>query len=192
MSQLTGFVRSIVDPRVLLHGLRLAHFYNYSHVSQVRKAHLGTGLHLAPNVSLRNGERIWIGNDAHIGERVLLWAGNSTGRIILGNNALVGPGSMLTASNYQHFLSRIPIYDQPKQEGDIVIGDGAWLGALCIVVAGVTIGAGAVVAAGAVVTKDIPANSIAGGVPARILGMRREQPTPDSDILGTPTPGGHS
>lgn len=46
---------------------------------------------------------------------------------------------------------------------------GAWIGAHATILAGVTIGENAVVAAGAVVTKDVPANSIAAGVPARVI-----------------------
>jgi acetyltransferase-like isoleucine patch superfamily enzyme len=65
--------------------------------------------------------------------------------------------------------------DQPKIERDIVIGDDVWLGANVVVLAGVSIGDGAVVAAGAVVTKDLPAQCIAAGVPAKVIGMR---PTP--------------
>lgn len=51
----------------------------------------------------------------------------------------------------------------------IVIGDGSWLGAGVIVLGGVTIGAGTIVAAGAVVTKDLPSNVLAAGIPAAIV-----------------------
>lgn len=51
----------------------------------------------------------------------------------------------------------------------VSIGAGAWLGARCIILPGVTIGEGAVIAAGAVVNRDVPANTLVGGVPARVI-----------------------
>lgn len=60
-------------------------------------------------------------------------------------------------------------------EGDVVVGDAAWLGDNVIILPGVTIGDGAVIGAGAVVTKDIPPFTIAAGTPARVLRPRFEQ-----------------
>jgi acetyltransferase-like isoleucine patch superfamily enzyme len=162
---------SAIDPRVYVHGLRILHFYGYAHVSQVRKLDRGPGVTFAPNVSFRNAERITIGSGTHIGEYSTIWAGNSVGRITFGEKCLLAPRVTVTASNYG-IEQGTPVMDQPKIESDIVVGSGCWLGTDVVVLAGVTIGAGAIVAAGAVVTKDVPANAIVGGVPAKVIGTR--------------------
>jgi galactoside O-acetyltransferase len=59
-------------------------------------------------------------------------------------------------------------------EKPVVIEDDVWIGCRSIVLKGVRIGRGAVIAAGSVVTKDIPAGAIAGGVPARVLSTVKE------------------
>jgi len=177
MPRMSGAARSVLDLRTYLHAFRLAHFSSYSHVRQVRRLDVGEGVSMAPNVSFRNAERIRIGAGSHIGEHSVIWAGNSTGRIDIGEKCLFAPNVTLTASNYGIVQGDVAIMDQPKDERDIVIGDGAWLGANVVVLAGVTIGAGAVVAAGAVVTKDVPEHTIVGGVPAKLIGERPKAST---------------
>jgi maltose O-acetyltransferase len=54
-----------------------------------------------------------------------------------------------------------------SENRSIVIEDGAWIASRVVILPGVTIGRGAVVAAGAVVTRDVPANTMVGGVPAK-------------------------
>jgi acetyltransferase-like isoleucine patch superfamily enzyme len=178
MSRVGGAVRSLLSPRTYLQGLRLAHFAAYSHASQLRALDRGPNVSFAPNVSFRNAERITIGAGSHIGEYSVIWAGNTSGRIVFGEKCLLAPHVTVTASNYG-IEQGTPVMDQPKVERDIVIGAGVWLGANVVVTAGVTIGDGAVVGAGAVVTKDLPANCIAGGVPARVIGTR---PLPSSAV----------
>jgi acetyltransferase-like isoleucine patch superfamily enzyme len=165
------FVGSILDPRVYLHGLRLLHFWNYAHVSPRRSLTLGPGVELAPNISFRNGERIEIGARSHIGEYCSLWAGDTAGRIVIGEDALFGPRVYITASNYRYDAGS-PIMRQARFEDDVVIGADVWLGAGVVVLPGVSIGAGSVVAAGAVVTKSLPPCSVAAGVPARVVKQR--------------------
>lgn len=90
----------------------------------------------------------------------------------------IGAGVMLAANCalYPHnhgIVPAIPIIQQAcYSKGPIVIGDNAWLGTGVIVLSGVQIGEGAVIGAGAVVTKSIPANAIAFGVPAKVVSMR--------------------
>ncbi len=166
---------STLDPRNYVHGLKLLHHYNYTHVSQVRLATIGPGARVAPNVSITNGERVQIGARTAIGARCHLWAGNKAGRVIIGEDALFGPEVFLTASNYGVEPGTPPMY-QDTIEGDVVIGAGVWLGARVMVMSGVTIGDGAVVGANSVVTRDLPANCIAAGTPARIVGWRGAPP----------------
>ncbi len=171
LSKAFGAACSLLDPRNYLHALRLIHYYGYSHVAQRRKLSAGKGTGISPNVSFRNGERIAIGRDCHIGERCHLWAGDSTGRITLGDYVSLAPDVFITASDYK-FVTGTPFRQQPKTERDIRIGNDVWLGAQVVVTAGVTIGDGCIVGAGAVVTKDLPPGSIAAGVPARVIGKR--------------------
>lgn len=59
--------------------------------------------------------------------------------------------------------------DHRPQRAPITIGDKVWVGMRAMILKGVTIGDGAVVAAGSVVTKDVPAGALVGGVPARVI-----------------------
>jgi acetyltransferase-like isoleucine patch superfamily enzyme len=166
------FLGSILDPRVYLHIFRVLHFYGYSHVNPRRKLHCGERVGIAPNVSLRNGERISIGSRSHIGERCSLWAGDSHGRITIGEEALFGPDVFVTASNYAFSDRSRPVYAQPRVERDVAIGARTWLGRGATVLPGVTVGEGAIVAAGAVVSRDVAPWTIVAGVPAHEIGRR--------------------
>lgn len=174
VQKLLAAVQSFLDPRAYVHLLRLLHYYNYAHVKQKRKLTLGPGVKMAPNVSLRNAERIQIGARTHIGERCYLWAGADHARVVIEEDALFAPRVFIIASNYQYADRATPIMRQPRAERDVHIGRDVWLGTNVVVVAGVSVGEGSVVAAGSVVTRDIPPWSVAAGVPAKVIGRRGE------------------
>jgi acetyltransferase-like isoleucine patch superfamily enzyme len=88
------------------------------------------------------------------------------GGIQIGNGVMIAPkvslitgGHPLPRTERREYLSFAPI----------VIEDDVWIGTAAVVTQGVTIGTGAVVAAGAVVTRDVPANTVVAGVPARVI-----------------------
>lgn len=108
------------------------------------------------------------GKNIHIGKNVFINSGckmQDQGGIYIGDDVLIGHNACLLTLN--HDLDpekRADMLPQPVR-----IKDKAWLGSNVTVLPGVTIGEGAVVAAGAVVTKDVEANSIVGGVPAKLI-----------------------
>jgi acetyltransferase-like isoleucine patch superfamily enzyme len=108
------------------------------------------------------------GKNLHLGRDVFINLGcrfQDTGGITIGDGSLIGHGSTLTTLN--HAVD--PDRRADMQPAPIVIGRRVWLGASVTVVPGVTIGDGAIVGAGSVVTKDVPADTIVAGVPARAI-----------------------
>lgn len=83
--------------------------------------------------------------------------------VVIGNNVLVGANCQIGDRNGHE--DRYPQF-HPKP---VVIKDNVWLGMNVVVMRGVTIGENSIIGANSVVTKDIPANSIAAGMPARVL-----------------------
>lgn len=88
-----------------------------------------------------------------------------TGGITIGDGTLIGHGSTFTTLNH----SLDPDRRADMEPAPIVIGRKVWFGASVTVVPGVAIGDGAVIGAGSVVTKDVPANAVVAGVPARFI-----------------------
>ncbi|WP_125774735.1 acyltransferase [Antribacter gilvus] len=153
---------------------RVVNFLGYDGAG-ASDATVGAGVRLSPTVSVRNGARITIGEGANVGQWCYLWAGETTGRIEIGANALLAPEVFVTASNYDVDAGDGPVSDLPRREADVRIGADTWLGARVVVLPGVTIGDGTVVAAGSVVAKDLPPGVVAAGVPARVLRRRGER-----------------
>ncbi len=114
------------------------------------------------------------GKNIHIGRHVFINMGckfQDQGGIFIGDGALIGHNVVLATLNHA---------DSPRDRATMLpapirIGRNVWIGASATVLPGVTIGDGAIVAAGAVVTKDVPENTIVGGVPARIIRTINEE-----------------
>lgn len=131
----------------------------------------GTGLVLGPNVTLSSANSI--GNHVTINENCSLQG------CTIGDYALIAPECYAVTRNHNYTNPTIPIKLQGyREEAPPVIGRDVWIGARVTLLPNITIGDGAIVAAGAVVTADVPPYAIVGGVPARIIGYRKEQ-SPD-------------
>ncbi len=129
-------------------------------------------LHRETIVELGEGGGLVVGADTHIQPRCLL--ASFLAPIRIGGGVQIA--AHCTFYSYDHsFAAGTPIAAQPlRTQGGIVVEDDVWLGVGVTVLDGVRIGKGAVIGAGAVVKEDVPENSIAVGVPARVVGYRRE------------------
>ena len=108
------------------------------------------------------------GKNISVGEGVFINACchfQDHGGVTIGDGCQIGHNVVFATLNHEL---------QPERRGvtrpaPIVLGKKVWVGSNATILQGVTIGDNAVVAAGAVVTKDVPANTIVGGVPARVI-----------------------
>lgn len=108
------------------------------------------------------------GKNIHIGKNVFINMGckfQDQGGIFIGDGALIGHNVVLATLNH----AKSPQDRSSMLPAPIHIGKNVWIGANATVLPGVTIGDGAIVAAGAVVTRNIPENTIVGGVPAKVI-----------------------
>lgn len=127
-----------------------------------------TGREVDESVALFPPFHSEFGKNLTLGKDVFINIGcrfQDTGGISIGDGSLIGHGSTLTTLNH----SVDPARRSDMTPAPIVIGRKVWLGASVTVVPGISIGDGAIVAAGAVVTRDVPAGTIVGGVPARVI-----------------------
>jgi acetyltransferase-like isoleucine patch superfamily enzyme len=140
------------------------------HVLPWSELHQPEHCNIHPTVTFRHGRNIVLGSHTRIQPYAVLWA-SPRSKITLGRNSGLGPGTMIFSSNHQ-YVPGMPYHKQPWTEKDVTIGEDVWVGAGTVIVAGVTIGDRCVVAAGSVVTKDIPPDSVAAGVPAKVIKSR--------------------
>lgn len=123
------------------------------------------GHDLGDRAAVRIGDRTVIGRNSSI-------VGHHD--IVIGDDIWTGPNVYITDQNHGYEDVLEPIGKQFEAPRRVVIGNGAWLGTNVVVLPGVTIGEHVAVGAGAVVTRDLPAFSVAVGNPARVI--RRYEP----------------
>jgi len=131
------------------------------------------------NCSLDTYSRLFAANDATL----LLEDGAAIGpfNIInafddcrIGRNSMLGPYVNINCADHGMECGKEPMRFQCGNYGPVVIGEDCWICSHAVILMGVTIGDGAVVAAGAVVNCDVPPYAIVAGVPAKVVGDRRE------------------
>ncbi|WP_053989922.1 DapH/DapD/GlmU-related protein [Mangrovimonas sp. TPBH4] len=118
-------------------------------------------------VYIGNGKKVSIGKDVQINENVFIQGA------IIGNYVMIAPNVSLLANMHNHDRTDIPMAKQGKKvDNPVIIEDDVWLGRNVIVMPGIKIEKGSIIAAGAVVTKNVPAYTVYGGIPAKFIKNR--------------------
>ena len=159
----------------------LARDYNLTNSSDTkRKSELlnellgkvGNQLWITPPFHVDYGCNIYFGNNCEVNMNCTFLDDN---KIIIGDSVLIAPNVQIyTAYHPTHYLDRFTISENETfnfcktQTAPVIIGKNVWIGGGTIILPGVTIGDNTVIGAGSVVTKDIPADTIAYGNPCKV------------------------
>jgi acetyltransferase-like isoleucine patch superfamily enzyme len=114
--------------------------------------------------------KLAIGNNVWIGQACFL---HSAGGIQIGDAVGIGPGVKILTSSHVLEEGKKPILNSKIKFAPVIIENGSDIGVGAIILPGVRIGEGAQIGAGAVVAKDVPAYSVAVGVPAKVIRKRK-------------------
>lgn len=145
---------------VPLHTLRLV-FYQLAGVKLGKDTHFHTG------TQFFNPRGVEVGEGTIVGQGVFL---DGRDKLIIGKYTDIASEVMIYNSEHD-----INAEDFAATSAPVEIGDYCFIGPRVIILPGVKIGKGAVVAAGAVVTKNVPEFAIVGGVPAQVIGERKNK-----------------
>jgi len=125
---------------------------------------LGEGAEIKPPLFVDYGSYISVGANTFVNYNLTAL---DVAAITIGSDCQIGPNVQLLTPT--HPVEPTPRRDKLEGARPIVIGDNVWIGGGAIVLPGVTIGDNSVIGAGAVVTRDVPANVVAVGNPARVI-----------------------
>lgn len=120
---------------------------------------------------LNNEPIIKIGDNTAIGDDCFITA---TNQILIGNNVLIAQKVTITDNSHGKMdgleeLSCHPSRRLPFSKGPVIIEDFVWIGDKVTICPNVKIGKGAIIGANSVVTKDVPANAVVAGAPAKVI-----------------------
>ncbi len=158
--------------------LFIKRLYNkiYTPLLKKRMGHCGNNVFISPVDSVFYYPGLFIGNNVHIGYNADFISTRS--RIIIGDHVVFAPHVSIRGGDHRtnvvgKFIDEVgDDCKSPENDADVIFEGDNWIGMNVTILKGVTVGRGSIIAAGTLVNKSVPAYSVVGGIPARILKMR--------------------
>jgi acetyltransferase-like isoleucine patch superfamily enzyme len=132
---------------------------------------IGDNVSIHPDVYLLNIKNLKIGNNVSIHPMSYIEA---SGGITIGNDVSIAHSTTIMSTSHKYMNLKINIKDQEVISNEVIICNNVWIGAKATILSGNKISSGSIIGAGAVVTKNIDENSIAVGVPAKVIKTRED------------------
>jgi len=137
---------------------------------------LGSHVHIGLRCDIFSREKkcygkLEVGDGSHIGDGTII---DTSDDVRIGNEVAIGPYSIIYTHDHDFTEKTFAAWKGAVKKKPVVIEDGAWIGSRVTILPGVVVGKRAIVAAGSVVTKHVPAYSVYGGVPAKLMKMQVE------------------
>jgi acetyltransferase-like isoleucine patch superfamily enzyme len=124
------------------------------------------GCEIAPREQVKQPGKLELGEGSMIADHALI---DLTGNLTIEQNVAIGAYVVIYTHNHRYQAGGVAAWKTPLEIGDVISEEGAWIGTRVTILPGVRIGARSVIAAGAVVVRDVPANTLCAGVPAKVI-----------------------
>ena len=170
--KLTG---RVLTPMILV---RLYYFFRHrAFISGRSEVDLASTTDWGPGCIVSAFTKVKINGPFVMGRRVHIGSGSFIGvgpaGMTVGDDVLISPNCVIITGTYQFERLDVPLQDQGTVGKPVKIGDRAWIGSNCVVLAGAEVGDNVIVSAGSVVSGVVPPNTIVLGNPAKVIFTRR-------------------
>ena len=152
-----------------IYGKMVSYYYQHRYTYFKKRYQIETSFSFnGTDIRIYGDGDIILGDNSYIGSNSSIQLTKGC-KVVVGNMCQISHNVRMYTSSADPDQDFMVVKVKPNKTGDIIIGNGVWIGANVFINPGITIGDNAVIGANSMVTKDVPSNAIVGGVPAKLI-----------------------